>query len=84
MDWSTLLAPIIIAAVPIIVAGIKRFIPERLSFVIPLLAGALGPLLDFISLKTTGVSAGTGAAVAYGLAGVGVREIIDQLRKAPM
>lgn len=83
MDWNTLLAPVIIAAVPILVLFIKKAIPERFTFVLPLIATALGPLLDFVSLKATGVGHGALSGVLYGMSGVALREVIDQVKKFP-
>lgn len=81
MDWNTLLAPVVIALVPILTMLVKKGIPDRFSFVIPLVATALGPLLDFVSLKATGVGHGPLYGIVYGMSGVALREVIDQLRK---
>lgn len=81
-DWQTLFAPVVIALVPIIVAGTKKYIPPSLTWLTPILAMVLGPIADMISQKATGVGVGTAAAAALGLAGVGLREIVNQLTKA--
>lgn len=82
MDYSTLFAPVVIALIPILVNFIKKAIPEKYGWITPLLATVLGPIADFISQKATGVGVGPVAAAALGLAGIGVREIVNQLKQA--
>ena len=84
MNWDALLAPVIIAAVPILVAFFKKLVPttyrDELTLIYPVLATALGPALDygltFISSHQTGKY-----ALLYGMAGVALREILDQIKK---
>ena len=80
MDWKTLFVPIVIALVPIIVALLKRFIPPSQAWLYPLLATGLGALLDTVSQYATGTSLGPRWGAVLGLAGVGLREVVDQLR----
>ena len=82
-DWPAMLTPAIIALVPMIVALAKKWIPERFSVVLPLLATALGPSLDYLSTWLTAQPANPGRGVLMGMAGVALREIIDQARKMP-
>ena len=81
LDWQSLMGPVVIALVPIIVALLKKLIPESMSWLFPVLATVLGAALDTLSQYTTGISRGPAAGAALGLAGVGLREVIDQLRK---
>ena len=83
-DWKVLLTPLIIAAVPVIVIVVKRFIPAKWSVAYPLAAAALGPALDWLVGYLADQSVGARWGVVLGLAGVGLREIVDQLRKFPM
>lgn len=79
--WNQLLMPLIVAVVPLIIAVLKRWIPPSFYWTLPLLATGLGPLVDFLSLKATGTGHGIIAGAAYGLMGVGLRELVDQLKK---
>lgn len=81
MDWNTLFAPVVIALVPILVALLKRVIPPSQGWLYPLLATGLGALLDTVSSYASGTSLGPKWGAVLGLAGVGLREIIDQLRQ---
>ena len=81
MEWQTLFAPVVIALIPIIVNYVKKLIPESQSWIVPLLAMVLGPLADFVAQKAVGVGVGPLAAVALGLAGIGLREIVNQLKQ---
>lgn len=75
--------PLIAIVVPLIVALFRKIMPKIPSWLLPVIALALGPLADFIVAKLTGVSAGTGIMAALaGLAGVGVREVFNQIGKA--
>jgi hypothetical protein len=74
---------IIAVAVPLIIAGLKKLYESIPPWLIPIIAPALGVLGDAIVGLASGLSLGhgpIGAAIA-GLAGVGAREIVDQLRK---
>ena len=82
LDWATLSTPVIIALVPILVMLIKKLIPDRLTWLIPLIATALGPVLDFLQSTFTTVAPTSARAIGLGLAGIGIRELIDQIRKA--
>lgn len=81
MDWLTLLTPVIVALVPILVILFKKMIPDRYAVFYPLIATALGPVLDYLSTYLTGLAAAPGRGLLMGMAGVALREIIDQLRK---
>ena len=81
MDWTTLLTPLIVAVVPILVVLVKRVIPDRYAVFYPVAATVLGPILDYVSTWVTGQAAEPGRGVLMGMAGVALREIIDQLRK---
>lgn len=72
---SSLLPVLIPALVPAAVAQIKVFVPKIPKVVYPILAAGLG----VGSTLLTGVDWGAGALA--GLAGVGVREVVDQTKK---
>jgi hypothetical protein len=78
---AALLITIIPLLVPIIVALLKKLMQFLPSWSLPILAAALGELLNFISGLLGGPSVGVLAGVALGAAGTGVREIVDQLKQ---
>ena len=83
MDWSTLLTPVIVALVPVIVVLVKKVIPDKYAALYPVIATALGPVLDYASTWLSGQAASPGRGVLMGMAGVALREIVDQARKIP-
>lgn len=74
--------PAIALAVPLIVAALKRFVERIPVWLLPILAGALGPGVDQLLALIASTPAQGTKAVLLGLAGVGVREVYDQARKA--
>jgi len=71
---AALLIPIFI---PVLIAGLKQILPKLPSWILPILA----PILGALSATVSGVTdPGTGAVL--GLAGVGLREAVDQTKKA--
>lgn len=78
---SQYLVMIIPLVVPLLIAGLKTWIPKVPKWALPILAPALGALADFL-LQTVGVNTGgviKGALL--GSAGVGIREIMDQVNQ---
>lgn len=74
--------PIIAAAVPFIVAFLRRLITRLPKWSLPILAGAIGPALAEL-LQFFGALDLTGPEQAMiGLVGVGLREVFDQTKKA--
>lgn len=83
MDASqivTFATPII---VPLVIAGIKLVKPKIPTWILPVLAGPLGALVEYINHLATGSTTNIVVAVLLGLAGVGVREVVDQLKPEP-
>lgn len=77
--WQ-LLIPI---AVPLIIAGLKALIPKLPKKLTPFLAPIIGALIDVL-LNLADLGSGVGAVGAFlGSAGVGVREMVDQVKKTP-
>lgn len=77
----TLMTPAIVVAVPLLVALLKRMIPAKWSPLYPVLAGALGPLLEYAGTYVTGMAAQPGNGLLMGMAGVALREVVDQFKK---
>lgn len=74
-----LLLVIIPVVVPILVWLGKKIVPVLPGWFLPILAPGLGALVDWIASQTTAHHANPALALALGSAGVGIREIIDQV-----
>lgn len=66
--------------VPLIIAGVKWVLPKIPTWLIPMLAPVLGGLMGVITNAATAANGNLWVAAALGLAGVGVREIVDQVK----
>lgn len=75
------LTPVIVAAVPLAVMLLKKVISPA-PWVLPILAGALGVAADALAAYALNVPVSPQVGAVLGLAGVGLREIVDQLKKA--
>jgi hypothetical protein len=75
----TWLTPVI---VPLIIAGVKKVLPSLPTVLLPVLGPVLGAVLDIINHVATGASTNLWAALALGAAGVGLREVVDQVKQA--
>jgi hypothetical protein len=75
--WQ-LLIPVL---VPVIIAGVKWALPKIPPIALPILAPVLGAGLDIV-LHYAGVTSSNGVLGAVlGAAGVGLREVVDQVKK---
>ena len=77
MDWNTL----IIVLVPVIIAGLKLGLGFLPGWVLPILAPVLGGGLDAGIAWATGHAANPVAGAILGSAGVGLRELVDQVKQ---
>lgn len=68
--------------VPLILAGVKSVLPKLPSWTIPILAPVLGIAVDIVNSAATSHASNLWAAAALGLAGVGIREVKDQIAPA--
>ena len=78
---TTLLTPVIVVVVPAIIMLLKKLIPEKWAPFYPLIASSLGPALDYLSTYVTGLAANPGQGLLMGMAGVALREVVDQVKK---
>lgn len=69
--------------VPLVIAGVKKILPKIPTWFIPMLAPVLGGLVGVIANAATTHDTNLLISVALGMAGVCVREIIDQLKPEP-
>jgi len=72
-----LLIPVL---VPLLVAIGKWAVPRMPAWILPIVAPALGALIDFLSAWATGAAANPVVGALLGSAGVGIREIVDQVK----
>lgn len=77
VNWAMLLIPVV---VPVVIAIAKMLIPKLPKWTLPILAPLLGAAADYLATNSFGN--GTIMGVIAGFAGVGLRELVDQLRKA--
>ena len=75
--WATLIT----ALTPFIVAGIKWVIPKMPTKLIPLIAGVIGLALALGAHYFIGLDVNWWQGVLLGIAGVGLRELYDQLKQ---
>lgn len=83
MDKPQLILMLIALGAPLIVWGVRALFPAIPALMLPAIATALGPLLDWLAVLTAGGT--THPFVVQLLAGgaaVAVREIVDQAKKA--
>jgi hypothetical protein len=78
-NWVTWLTPII---TPFVLMLVKKFLPLLPSGLIPVLAPLLGVALDLINSFATAHQGNVVLAAILGLAGVGVREVKEAVKKA--
>ena len=82
LDWATLSTPVIIAIVPILVALFKKIAPaESHKWLYPVMASAFGAALTAIDGALGNVGMTPLYGVLLGMAGVALREVIDQVKK---
>ncbi|MCX8156170.1 MAG: hypothetical protein N3J91_06970 [Verrucomicrobiae bacterium] len=74
---TMILIPVV---VPVVIAIIKFFLPKLPKAWLPILAPILGALAELVASGS--FDAGTIWGAVAGSAGVGLREIVDQLKKA--
>jgi hypothetical protein len=75
----TFLTPIL---VPLLLAGVKALMPKLPSWTIPMLAPLMGILIDILNAQVTAHQSNIWVAAGLGLAGVGLREVKDQVLPA--
>lgn len=76
VKWWVLVIPI---AVPLVLGIAKSFVPKIPGWMLPVLAPLMGAAADYFASGTFGQ--GTAMGVIAGSAGVGVRELADQIMK---
>jgi len=79
-DSAGLLLALIPVLVPLIVAVGKWALPKVPTWILPILAPALGALVDYLTTLAAGTIANPILGAALGSAGVGVRELFDQVK----
>lgn len=85
MDYNQLLLALIPVLVPLIIAGVKKAIsevPPQFKYLLPLCAPVLGAILNQLTQYAGAHPSNIAVGAALGLAGVGVREIIDSMKNS--
>ena len=78
LDWS----PVIAVATPAVVAGVRRLLPRLPKWTLPILAAVAGVAGQLVAAIATGAEISPISGALLGLAGVGLREVVDQALKA--
>jgi hypothetical protein len=74
----TILTPVV---VPLLVAGVKQLSDRVPKLALPVLAIILGAVADTVNYYATGGGVGIGWGAILGAAGVGLREVVDQVKQ---
>lgn len=77
--WVQMLIPVL---VPLMIAAGKVLVPRIPGWLLPILAPVLGGIVDAAAAYASGGTANPVLSMALGSAGVGLREIVDQMRRA--
>ncbi len=75
----TWLIPVI---VPLILAGLKKIAPAVPAWTLPILAPVLGVVVDLVNHYALGHTSNLAVSIGLGLAGVGLREVKENLLPA--
>lgn len=67
---------------PLIIAGVKMLVPRIPRAWLPVIAPVVGCALDVIAHFATGSALNPTVALVLGAAGVGLREVVDQVKQA--
>ena len=81
MDANTIVTYATPVIVPLVIALVKKVKPNIPSVVIPIIAPILGAVIGIIASVATNNQGNIILAAVLGMAGVGLREIKDQLTK---
>lgn len=79
---ANLIKALIPILVPLLVWGVRSILPKIPKAALPILSPILGALLDALLAYIAGGQWSPIAGAALGAAGVGLREIVDQLNKS--
>ena len=78
-EWWTYIIPLL---TPLLVLGVKKLAPNIPNAWLPVIATMSGVVLDFLHGLATTATSHVGLGVVLGLASIGVRELLDQLKQA--
>ena len=81
MNTSTIVSLLTPVIVPLVITGVKKVVPLIPTWLLPTLCPLIGVVIDFITHLSTGSNMNFAVSAALGLAGVGLREIVDQLKQ---
>lgn len=78
---QALLIGLITAATPVVIAAVKWGVPRIPTVWLPVLAPCVGAVVEVLAYAASGTGVPTWAAATAGLAGVGLRELVDQVKQ---
>ena len=78
---QTVILGLIPLVVPILLWGLKGVVPLIPKFLLPILAPLLGAALEWIGYYAGVTSGNPVLGAVLGAAGVGLREVIDQIKR---
>lgn len=78
---EAIVSPLIVVGVPLLVALVKKAVGEQ-TWLLPLIAGLLGVVADFLVALVAHKPPTPTVGLVLGMAGVGLREAVDQLKQA--
>ena len=74
----TAMTPVI---APLLITGMKKLLGNRFTALYPVICSLFGFVIDLLNYFATGTNVGVAWSLALGAAGVGLREMLDQLKK---
>lgn len=80
-DPNAIIALSVPVLAPILTAGVKWLLPKIPPLLLPMICTGLGTLSGYLAQVGVGEHTNVGVAIGLGLAGIGVREILDQVKK---
>jgi hypothetical protein len=81
MNTAQLIQMLTPVLVPVLIALEAKFTAKIPSWLKPILATVLGSLIDLANHYITGATFSPATGAALGAAGVGLREVVDQLKQ---
>lgn len=82
LDPNLVVISLVPVIAPLATALVKWLTPRIPPWALPTLCAALGTLATYIATATTSADLNPWLGILLGVAGIGVREILDQTKKA--
>lgn len=82
MDWTSFLPGLVTVIVPLVIYFAKVIVPKIPKWLIPILAPILGGVAEAVLAYASGGTPNPALGAVLGAAGTGLREVVDQIKKA--